>query len=297
MTAVSTSPSILASSRLAPSTSRRREVWTRLKRSGSAKVGASILLVLALAAIFAPILARVDPIQIGSSVLTPPNSTYWFGTDAYGRDIFSRVLYGARLSLLIGLISVSIASALGVTIGLLSGYYGRWVDTGLMRMIDVMLAFPGILLALVIVSMLGPSLVNLMIAVGISSIPAYARLTRSLVLAAREELYVEAAQSIGTPDGLILVRHLLPNIFAPILVTMTLGIGGAILSAAALSFIGLGAQPPTPEWGRMLSEGRQYLRDQWWIATFPGLAIMLTVLGMNLLGDGLRDALDPRLKM
>jgi peptide/nickel transport system permease protein len=220
-------PTLLAP-RFAPPTSRRREVWTRLKRSGSAKIGASILLVLALAAIFAPALARFDPVQIGSSVLTPPSSEFWFGTDAYGRDIFSRVLFGARLSLLIGLIAVGIASLIGVTVGLLSGYYGRWVDTGLMRMIDVMLAFPGILLALVIVSMLGPSLVNLMIAVGIASIPAYARLTRSLVLAAREELYVEAAQSIGTPDGLILVRHLLPNIFAPILVTMTLGIGALL---------------------------------------------------------------------
>ena len=166
----------------------------------------------------------------------------------------------------------------------------------LMRTIDVMLAFPGILLALAIVSMLGPGLFNLMIAVGISAIPGYARLTRGSVLSAREELYVQAAQSIGVPNRRIMLLHILPNIFAPILVAATLGIGTAMLAAAALSFIGLGDQPSTPEWGRMLSEGRQYLRDQAWIATFPGLAIMLSVLAMNLLGDGLRDALDPRLK-
>ena len=277
--------------------SRRRALWRRLRRSQSAQVGALILLLLILAAIFAPVLARYDPIDIGSDVLTPPGAQHFFGTDAYGRDIFSRVLYGARLSLMIGLISVAIAATVGVTVGLLAGYYGGWTDTGLMRAIDVMLAFPGILLALAIVSMLGPSLVNLMIAVGISSIPLYARLTRGSVLSARSELYVEAAQSVGVPNRTILIRHLLPNIFAPVLVAATLGIGGAILSAAAPSFVGLGSQPPTPEWGRMLSEGRQYLRDQWWIATFPGVMIMLTVLAMNLLGDGLRDALDPRLKM
>jgi len=210
--------------------------------------------------------------------------------------VYSRVLYGASISLLIGLISVSIASLGGVTAGLISGYYGGWADTLLMRTIDVMLAFPGILLSLVIVSMLGPSITNLMIAVGISSIPGYARLTRGSVLSAREELYVESARAVGVPDGLILTRHILPNIVAPLIVAATLGVGSAILSAAALSFIGLGSQPPSPEWGRMLSEGRQYLRDQWWIATCPGLMIMLAVLAMNLMGDGLRDALDPRLK-
>ncbi|MFN8484123.1 MAG: ABC transporter permease [Anaerolineae bacterium] len=277
--------------------SRRRTLWRRVRRSHSAQAGALILLLLVLAAVFAPALARYDPIDIGPDVLTPPGAQHFFGTDAYGRDIFSRVLYGARLSLIIGLISVAIAATVGVTTGLLAGYYGGWTDTGLMRGVDVMLAFPGILLALVIVSMLGPSLINLMIAVGIASIPLYARLTRGSVLAARSELYVEAAQSVGVPNHTILTRHLLPNIFAPVLVAATLGVGGAILAAAALSFVGLGSQPPTPEWGRMLSEGRQYLRDQWWIATFPGIMIMLTVLAMNLLGDGLRDALDPRLKM
>lgn len=294
---VSTAAQPVRSTASTSAPSRRGEVWRRLTRSRGAQVGASILLILIVCALAAPLLASYDPIQISSDVLQGPSASHLFGTDAYGRDIFSRVLYGARLSLIIGFISVGIASLIGVTAGLVAGYSGGWIDMIVMRTIDVMLAFPGILLALAIVSMLGPSLVNLMIAVGVSAIPAYARLTRGLVLQAREELYVQAAVSIGTPDWLILVRHLLPNVFAPILVTATLGIGNAILSAAALSFIGLGSQPPTPEWGRMLSEGRQYLRDQWWIASFPGMTIMLTVLGMNLLGDGLRDALDPRLRM
>jgi peptide/nickel transport system permease protein len=209
--------------------------------------------------------------------------------------VFSRVVYGGRVSLLVGPIAVTIALVPGVLIGLVAGYYGRWLDSVLMRVIDVMLAFPGILLALGIVAVLGPSLTSLMIAVGIAAIPTYARLTRASVLSARENLYVDAARVVGARDAEILSRHILPNIVAPIIVVSTLGVGAAILVAAALSFLGLGSQPPTAEWGRMLSEGRQYLREQWWIATFPGVAIMLTVLALNLLGDGLRDALDPRL--
>ena len=273
-----------------------RDFVRRIQRSWSARIGATIIVVLILCAIFASTLAPFDPTTLGPDPLNPPSAKYLFGTDFGGRDIFSRVLFGARLSLLVGLISVSIASVIGVTVGLCAGYYGGWVDTLLMRTIDVMLAFPGILLAIAIVSMLGPGLTNLMIAVGISAIPSYARISRGSVLSAREELYVTAAQSIGVSNRRILLLHILPNIFAPLLVTATLGIGTAMLSAAALSFIGLGDQPSTPEWGRMLSEGRQYLRDQAWVATFPGLAIMLSVLAMNLLGDGLRDALDPRLK-
>ncbi|MEZ4868669.1 MAG: ABC transporter permease [Caldilineaceae bacterium] len=278
-------------------TTRRFAVLQRLLRSKSAILGLAILAVLILVALLEPYLVPFDPLQIDSAqALQQPGLPYLFGTDQFGRDVFSRVLAGAYLSLSIGLISVSIAALFGVVIGLLSGYYGGWVDTLLMRIIDIMLAFPGILLALAIVSMLGPSLTNLMIAVGVSSIPTYARLTRGSVLAAREEIYVSAALAIGVPNRRILIRHLLPNVVAPIIVTATLGVGAAILWAAALSFLGLGSQPPTPEWGRMLSEGRQYLRDQWWISTFPGLAIMITVLAMNILGDGLRDALDPRLK-
>ena len=277
--------------------SRGRDFLRRIARSHGAQLGFVILCALVLVAGLAPLLAPFDPSQIGvGQPLLPPGEPYWFGTDQFGRDVFSRVIFGAQVSLAIGLISVGIASLVGVTVGLVSGYYGGLVDTLLMRTIDVMLAFPGILLALAIVSMLGPSLTNLMVAVGISAIPTYARLTRGSVLSARENLYVTAARSLGVPNRRILLRHILPNVVAPIIVAATLGVGAAILSAAALSFLGLGSQPPTPEWGRMLSEGRQYLRDQWWISTFPGLVIMLSVLAMNLLGDGLRDALDPRLK-
>jgi len=260
--------------------------------------GLLVLAIPALAALLAPLLPLANPIQIDSPhALYSPGSPYVFGSDQYGRDVFSRVIYGGRVSLLVGPVAVVIAVIPGVTVGLLAGYYGRWLDIVLMRVVDVMLAFPGILLALGIVAVLGPSLSSLMIAVGISSIPTYARLTRASVLSARENLYVDAARVVGARDGSILLRHILPNVIAPIIVVSTLGVGAAILVAATLSFLGLGSQPPAAEWGRMLSEGRQYLREQWWIATFPGIAIMLTVLALNVLGDGLRDALDPRLRV
>jgi peptide/nickel transport system permease protein len=262
-------------------------------------IGALLVLLLILAsAVGAPLLPLANPIQVDSPhALYSPGTPFLFGSDQYGRDVFSRVVYGGRISLLVGPIAVIIALVPGVTVGLIAGYYGRWVDTLLMRVIDVMLAFPGILLALGIVAVLGPSLTSLMVAVGISTIPTYARLTRASVLSARENLYVDAARVVGAPDIAILLRHILPNVVAPLIVVSTLGVGAAILVAATLSFLGLGSQPPTPEWGRMLSEGRQYLREQWWIATFPGLAIMLTVLALNVLGDGLRDVLDPRLRV
>ncbi len=270
----------------------------KLLHNAGAVGGLVILVVLALAALVAPLLPLPDPIQIDSShALYSPGTPYLFGSDQYGRDVLSRVIYGGRVSLLVGPIAVGIALVPGVLVGLLAGYYGRWVDVLLMRLVDVMLAFPGILLALAVVAVLGPSLTSLMIAVGISSIPTYARLTRASVLSARENLYVDAARVVGANDASILVRHILPNVAAPVIVVGTLGVGAAILIAATLSFLGLGSQPPTAEWGRMLSEGRQYLREQWWIATFPGIAIMLTVLALNILGDGLRDALDPRLRM
>jgi peptide/nickel transport system permease protein len=270
----------------------------RALRSKGAVGGFALLLLLALAALAAPVLPLTDPIQIDPPrALYSPGFPYLFGSDQYGRDVFSRVVFGSRVSLVVGPIAVGIALIPGVTVGLLAGYYGRWVDATLMRIVDVMLAFPGILLALGIVAVLGPSLTSLMVAVGISSIPTYARLTRASVLSAREQLYVDAARVVGASDVAILLRHILPNVVAPIIVVGTLGVGAAILIAATLSFLGLGSQPPLPEWGRMLSEGRQYLREQWWIATFPGLAIMLTVLALNMLGDGLRDALDPRLKV
>jgi peptide/nickel transport system permease protein len=273
----------------------RRSAVVRLMRSKVALAGLVTLTVLAFVALAAPIISPAQPNRVAPrDALQGPSLNHWFGTDQYGRDVMTRVFYGTRISLVIGFISVSIAVVIGTVLGLVSGYYGRWVDAIIMRLVDVMLAFPGILLALALVSILGPSLPNLMIAVGISSVPAYARLVRGSVLAAKENVYVEAARVVGCSDALIMRRHVLPNVVAPIIVLATLGIASAILSAAALSFLGLGSQPPTPEWGRMLSEGRNYLREQWWIATFPGLAIMITVLAMNLLGDGLRDVLDPR---
>jgi len=266
-------------------------------RHRGALVGLAILATLAVLAVAAPWLSARDPIRTAPrEALQPPGARFVLGSDQFGRDVASRVLHGARVSLLVGVISVSIAVGLGAPIGLVSGYYGGRLDALIMRVMDVMLAFPGILLALAIVSVLSPGLGNVMIAVGLSAVPGYARLVRATVLSAREHLYVEAARALGGRDGAILVRDILPNVVAPLIVTATLGLGGAILSAAALSFLGLGSQPPQPEWGRMLSEGRDYLREAWWISTFPGLGILLTVLAMNLVGDGLRDVLDPRLK-
>lgn len=268
-----------------------------LVRQRGALIGLVILAVLATMAVAAPWLSPRDPIRTAArEALQPPGGRFVLGSDQFGRDVASRVLHGARISLLVGVISVSIAVGLGAPLGLVSGYYGGRLDALIMRVMDVMLAFPGILLALAIVSVLSPGLGNVMIAVGLSAVPGYARLVRATVLSAREHLYVEAARALGGRDGGILVRDILPNVIAPLIVTATLGLGGAILSAAALSFLGLGSQPPQPEWGRMLSEGRDYLREAWWISTFPGLSILLTVLAMNLVGDGLRDVLDPRLE-
>ena len=270
----------------------------RLTRQRGAVVGLVILAVLASMAVAAPWLSPRDPIKTAPrEALQAPGTRFLLGSDQFGRDVASRALHGARLSLTVGLISVSIALALGTPVGLLSGYYGGRVDGFVMRVVDVLLAFPGILLALAIVSVLSPGLNNVMIAVGLSAVPNYARLVRASVLSAREQLYVEAARALGSRDLSIVARYILPNVVAPLIVTGTLGLGTAILSAAALSFLGLGSQPPQPEWGRMLSEGRDYLREAWWISTVPGLGIMLTVLAMNLLGDGLRDVLDPRLKV
>ncbi len=270
----------------------------RIRRHHGARVGLALVTTLLAVAAFQWQLAPHSPIKIDvAAALEGPSRAHLMGTDQYGRDVYSRVIHGSGISLSIGAIAVGIAATVGTAVGLVAGYSGGLLDGLLMRIIDVMLAFPGILLALGIVSVLGPSLRNLMIAVGIAAIPFYARLVRSSVLVAKEQLYVEAARVVGVPTRVILVRHILPNVVAPVIVAATLGMGGTILAAAGLSFIGLGSQPPTPEWGRMLSEGRDYLRDGWWISTFPGLAIMLTVLGVNMLGDGLRDVLDPRLRV
>ena len=226
--------------------------------------------------------------------LEPPSKDFWFGTDDFGRDIFSRVLYGTRISLRVGLVAVLLALFVGGTLGLVAGYYGGRVDLVLMRGVDVMLAFPAILLAIAVVAVLGPSLTNAMVAVGITGIPVYARLVRGVVLQVKNQEYVTAARALGAGDFRILTRAVLPNCVAPILVQTSLGLATAILDAAGLSFLGLGAQPPMPEWGAMLSQGRELILDAPWALTAPGVAILLAVLGFNLLGDGLRDMLDPR---
>jgi len=259
--------------------------------------GAAIVIIFIAAGLVGPYITPKNPDAIYyNDVLHAPNHAFLFGTDETGRDIFSRVVAGARISLAVGLVAVSIAMVGGTIFGLVSGYFGGWVDTIIMRIIDVMLAFPDIILALVIIAILGPSLINVMVAVGIGSIPVYTRTVRASVLSAREKPYVEAARALGVPARRIMLGHILPNIAAPIIVLATLGVGLAILTAAGLSFIGLGAQPPTPEWGDMLNDARAYLHQAPWMGTFPGLAIMLTVVGLNLLGDGLRDILDPTLQ-
>jgi peptide/nickel transport system permease protein len=267
----------------------------RLLHHRGGMTGGVLLLLLAAAAIFAAQIAPYGAAQQNlRASFQPPSVMHLLGTDNFGRDILSRIIYGARISLMIGLVSVAIAASVGIVVGVLTGYYGGLIDTVAMRVIDVMLAFPGILLALVIVSVLGSSLTNLMIAVGVGSIPGFARLTRGSVLAIREQAYVDAARVVGCRDIRIIRRYILPNLAASLIVFGTLGVASAILSGAALSFLGLGVQRPSPEWGVMLADGRGFLRDYWWIATFPGLAIMVTTLAINMLGDGLRDILDPR---
>ena len=269
-----------------------------LVRNRVAMAGLGILLFLALTAIAAPLISRYDPYAVDIlNQLAPPGAAHPFGTDLYGRDILTRIFWGGRITLVVGLISVSIAATVGVLLGLTSGYYGGAIDTLIMRFIDVLLAFPRILLALSIVGMLGPGLLNVMVAVGIAGITGYARLVRGSVLSAKEQPYVEAARVVGCQDVKILFRHLLPNVVGPVIILATLDVASAILSASSLSFLGLGVQPPAAEWGAMLNEGRNYLRSAPWITLFPGLAIMVSVLSINMLGDGLRDALDPRLKV
>ncbi len=274
-----------------------RDVFRRLRRSRGATLGGIILVMLVLAAFAAPLLTPYEPLAVSPGEgFQPPNRRHWLGTDVLGRDLFTRILFGSRVSLQTGLISVSIAIAIGVPMGLLSGFYGGATDRLMMRAVDLMLTFPGILLALVIIAILGPGLFHAMLAVGISASPTYARVVRATVLSAKSQTYVEAARATGCTNLRIMLRHILPNTVASIIVLGTLGVAGAIIAAAALSYLGLGAKPPEPEWGALLSEGRNYLRVAWWMTTFPGLAIMTAVLSINLLGDGLRDALDPRLR-
>jgi peptide/nickel transport system permease protein len=272
-------------------------ILRRLARSKSALLGMVLIVLLILCAIFAPDIAPYDPVkQSFVRQLRPPSAEFLLGTDEFGRDILSRILYGSRIALMVGFLADSIALVLGVTLGLVAGYYGELVDSVIMRVVDILLAFPYLLLAMIVVAVLGPNLRNAMIAIGIVYMPQYARLVRGTVLSIKEMDYVEAAQVIGAAPARVMFRHILPNCFGPIIVMATLTVGSAIVETAGLSFLGLGAQPPTPEWGAMLATGRSHMLTSPWIATFPGVAILITVLGFNLLGDGLRDALDPRLR-
>lgn len=275
------------------------EVWRRLKKNKTAMLGLGILIVLILLAVFADVIADYDEvvIKMNSSIrLQKPSSEHIFGTDELGRDIFARCIHGARVSLKVGIIAVGIAIIIGGTLGAIAGFYGGKLDNFIMRIMDIFLAIPSILLAIAIVSAFGTSMLNLMMAVGISSIPSYARIVRASVLSIKDQEFIEAARAIGARDRRIILKHILPNALAPIIVQGTLGVASAILSTAGLSFIGLGIQKPEPEWGAMLALGRQHIRTSPHVTTFPGIAIMVTILSLNLLGDGLRDALDPRLK-
>jgi peptide/nickel transport system permease protein len=253
-----------------------------------------IIAIIALAAALAPVIAPYDPLEIGTQPLAPPSGQHLFGTDDLGHDIFSRVLYGARITPLVGVIPAVASAAVGVVLGLVAGFAHGLMDNVIMRLIDILLAFPGIVLAIAVVAVLGPGLGNAMIAVGIAGIPVFARVVRGLVLVERQKEYVAAARMNGARTVRIIFVEVLPNVVAPVLVLTTVGVATAILATAGLSFIGLGAQLPKPEWGAMLSQGRSYLPAQWWIATFPGIAIAIAVLGINLFGDGLRDVFDPR---
>jgi peptide/nickel transport system permease protein len=269
----------------------------RLARNKGALAGGIVLLLIFLMAIFAPLLAPFDPLeQDYGRVLQSPNSETWLGTDQFGRDVLSRIIIGSRQSLQVAILAILIASTIGTILGMVGGYYGGWLDMLFQRLIDIQLAFPGILFALAIVAVLGPGLRNAMIAVGISLVPSYARMVRGSVLSARENAYVDAARVLGVGDQRIIWRHIFPNILAPIMVLSTVGMAWSILIGASLSFLGLGAQLPNPEWGLDLAMSRDYIREAWWMSAFPGIAIMLTVISVNLLGEGLRDALDPRLR-
>jgi peptide/nickel transport system permease protein len=273
------------------------KAWKRLRRRGGAMFGLAVVVCFVLIAVLAPWLAPYDPLATSwSEVRGAPGAAHLFGSDELGRDVLSRIVWGARASILAGLVSVSISLALGVPIGMAAGYLGRWTDALISRITDAMLACPFLILAIALAAFLGPSLSNAMIAIGISATPVFIRLTRAQVMAAKSEDYVEAARALGNPHLRIALRHIFPNIVAPLIVQATLAIAAAVIAEASLSFLGLGQQPPAPSWGSMLNTARNYVDQAPWMAIWPGLSIFLLVLSFNLLGDGLRDALDPRHK-
>jgi peptide/nickel transport system permease protein len=274
-----------------------KEAWISFYKNRLAVVGLGIVVFFIIIAIIAPIIAPYSfKDQVLADRMLPPSSEHWFGTDDFGRDIFSRIVYGARISLWVGFFSVLGSVVAGTLLGIVAGYYGRWVDAIISRIFDIMLAFPSILLAIAVVSILGPSLQNALIAIAVINIPNFGRLVRSKVLSVKQEEYIMAARAVGMKDSRILLRHILPNSISPVIVQATLAIATAIIEAAALGFLGMGAQAPTPEWGKMLADSKNYITQAPWTLFFPGVAIMLTVLGFNLMGDGLRDILDPKMK-
>lgn len=273
------------------------EAWHAFYKNKLAIAGLGIVIFFIILAIIAPLIAPYSfKEQVLIERMQAPSSKHWFGTDDLGRDIFSRIVFGARISLWVGFFSVLGSVVFGTLLGIVSGYYGSWVDMIISRIFDIMLAFPSILLSIAVVSILGPSLQNALVAIAVVNVPNFGRLVRSKVLSVKQEEYIMAARAVGMKDSRILLHHILPNSVSPVIVQATLAIATAIIEAAALGFLGMGAQAPTPEWGRMLSDSKQYLVQAPWTLFFPGVAIMLTVLGFNLMGDGLRDALDPKMK-
>jgi peptide/nickel transport system permease protein/oligopeptide transport system permease protein len=269
--------------------------WAKFRRNHVAMAGAAIVLIIVLLAILAPWISNFDPFKTSfMTIRKAPSATFWLGTDELGRDIYSRMLFGARASLMAGLVSVLIALVVGVPFGLASGYFGGWVDSVISRITEALLAIPFLILAIALAAFLGPSLVNAMIAIGVSAAPKFTRLTRGQVLAVKNEDYVQGARALGASDLRIIVRHVLPNVMPPLIVQATITIATAIIAEASLSFLGLGLQPPNPSWGSMLNTAKNFMTQAPWMSIFPGSAIFLAVLGFNLLGDGLRDALDPR---
>jgi len=275
----------------------RMRVRLLARLSPGGRVSVVVLLVLCAALLIPRVLAPYDPTAIDpAAIFQPPSHAHWLGTDQYGRDLLSRLIFGTRLSMTLGVVSVLISLVIGLPLGTAVGFYRGSLDAVVMRLMDVMMSFPGILLALLVIAILGPGLVNAMIAVGIGQAPAYTRVVRASTLVVREQSYIEATHAIGASNVRTLVRHVLPNVIQPVIVISTLGFAAAIIIGSSLGFLGLGAQPPAAEWGTMVSEGRDYLRTQWWIAAFPGITIGVAVLTFNILGDALRDVLDPRLR-
>ena len=276
---------------------KRREFWARFRRNKLAMSGLVMVGGLFLVSLLAPWLAPFDPGFIDlKAVLMSPNTTHWLGTDPLGRDVLSRIIYGSQVSLKVGFVAVGLATFIGIIVGAMAGYYGGWVDLTLMRFVDLMLCFPSFFLILAVIALLEPSIWNIMVVIGITGWMGVARLVRAELLSLKEREFVVAARALGASDARLILRHLLPNALAPVMVSATLGVAGAILTESALSFLGLGVQPPTPSWGNILTAGKDNIEIAWWLSVFPGLAILFTVMSYNLLGEGIREAIDPRLK-